>query len=128
MSAELLIMCTGKGTHAPVELAAVMWTHQGLHSDGVAVWDAKERPRGLVMEIKSDSTRPYKDPSQPARTIRRSPIVSRTRSDGGRTLTLPHCPRCSWPGREVRDTKLREYFETVQDTPQAGTLDVSRVM
>jgi hypothetical protein len=125
---DLSIICTGRGEHAIVELVAVRWNHPDLQNKGFAVWDYTTRPKNLVMEIMGESTRPNPVPSRVSRTIQRAPIEARTRADGGRTLIVPPCPRCSWAGREMRDTKLREYMDETRDTPNAGSLDVSRLV
>ena len=123
MKGDLSIVCTNDGHHARAELALVHWVPARI--DGKArVWSHSTRPRELVLEVIAGSTRPNPRPAEPSRVIRRKHVNIRSRADGGQTLTIPKCPRCGWPGREVREERLRAYVEATGDTPRQGILDV----
>lgn len=123
---ELRIICTKKGApgHGIVELAALMWKPETNGAE-VVVWDARARPREFRIEALFESTRPTRAPV--ARAMKRASVRITERSEGGQTVHVPPCPRCDFPGREIRDTRLREYIEATRNTALAGMLDVSRI-
>ena len=122
----LRIVCTGGGTHPIAELAFIEWEPD--NDDAVRVWDAGTRPRDLRTVARSDSTRPSRDSSKPSRVVRRASVEIRTRKDGGKTVVLPQCPRCAFPGKLMREERLRNIREVLRDTPSEGVFDVRPVL
>lgn len=115
---ELRIICDGGRTpHTVAELAVVEWHPVSLDEIGHAVWDTSERPKTLVMAVKGDGGAHSGRPNTARRVIHRTPPTVTTRTDGGRTVHVPDCPRCGTVGRAIRDTSLRHYLETLSDTP-----------
>jgi hypothetical protein len=118
----LRIICDGgqDRSHTAAELAVIEWMPAEFESKGLAIWDAKARPKGLAMSVKGDSTSHSGRSDAPRRVIHRTKATITTRADGGQTVHVPACPRCATPARAIRDTKLREYLEANRDTPNSA--------
>jgi len=117
---ELRIICDGgRIPHRVTELAVVEWHPMDLDETGAAVWDVATRPKTLVMTVKGDGTAHSGRSDRPKRIVHRTANIITTRKDGGQTVHVPACHRCGTPARAIRDNVLREYVETLCDTPNA---------
>jgi len=125
MTTELRVVCSGSGTHNPVELAAFIWTPRDLSSG--AAWDPSAPLRDLDLDVLRESARATKS-QRPNKVTTRSTVDRRTRADGGTTFILPACPRCHGAPRvELRDDTIRHYTERTRDTPLSGRLDLAHI-
>jgi hypothetical protein len=100
---ELRIVCTGRGEHAPRELALL---NEGSYESDTALSGIEKR-FSVAQGVRTRRTRADVEKPNEAK----GEVVQRPRADGGVTFEFPPCPTCS-PGqpRIIRDDKLAAFM------------------